>query len=272
MNTFKKIITGSELVIAGHGRSGSKESTIIIIGHAEAIEDCNLFKKVRHGFLKVKPFLTEQLMATKSNSVFIVPCFASPGSLTKLVIPEKLGLSGPKTNKKNKIIFYTEPVGNHPKILNRICELVKNTLLISNLPKKDTTLIIVGHGSSQNPQSEADTRFIARKVYSLNPSSKVITLFFDQTPNLADWSSYCKTTHAIILSYLFSGGSHEINDIPKLMGFDPISAEIRFTNKQPMGPISVDNKKLWLCPLISADQIIQEVILDRVLEMTKLNG
>jgi sirohydrochlorin cobaltochelatase len=267
MTVFEKNIANSELLIVGHGRSGSQESTILIKRHAKGIKKRNLFKEVRCGFLKLRPFLTEQLLATKSESVYVVPCFAGPGGLTNSTIPEELGLSGSVTKKRNQVIYYSKPVGNHAKIINRMCELVQNTMLISKLPKKDTTIIVIGHGSIHNRQSETNTRAVAKQINHLKLSNKVIAMFLDQAPNLADWSAHCKTTNAIVLSYLFSGGSHETIDIPKLMGFEPTNAKERFINNQPIGPICATGKQLWLCPLISADQIIQEVILERVIEM-----
>ena len=177
MTPFNKYIADSELLIAGHGSSKSEESTILIKSHTKAIKDQNIFKNVRCGFLKLEPLLTEQLNAIKSNVVHIVPCFSGTGSLTKSVLPKKLGLTGIVTVKKNQKIYYSEPVGSHPKIKKRMCELVHNTLLESKLPKKDTTLIVIGHGSIHNPQSEIDTRSIANQLDSLKLSSTVIPLF-----------------------------------------------------------------------------------------------
>jgi sirohydrochlorin cobaltochelatase len=267
MTTFKKHIADSELLIVGHGSSKSQESTILIKRHAGAIEDKNLFKKVRCGFLKLRPFLTEQLIASESGSVYVVPCFSGTGDLTKSVVPEKLGLTGTITKKKNQIIYYSEPVGNHPQIANRMCELVENTLYTSKSPKDDTTLIVIGHGSVHNSQSEKDTRSIAERIGLLEFSSKVITLFLDQAPNLANWSALCETNNVVVIVYLFSGGSHETKDIPELMGFSPINVKERFIKNHPIGPIYTRGKKLWLCPLISADQIIEKVILQRVIEI-----
>jgi sirohydrochlorin cobaltochelatase len=266
MTTFNKYIADSELLIVGHGSSKSEESTILIKNHAKAIKDQNIFKNVRCGFLKLEPFLTEQLNAIKSHLVHVVPCFSGTGSLTKSVVPKKLGLTGTVTLKKNQKIYYSNPVGSHPKIKKRMCELVRNTILESKLAKNDTTLIVIGHGSIHNPQSEIDTRSIADQLATLK-LSKVIPLFLDQTPNLADWSTLCETTNAIVLGYFFSGGSHETTDIPELMGFSPVNTKHRFNKKQPIGPIHTADKQLWLCPLISADQIIEEVIIERVLEM-----
>jgi len=267
MTTFNKYIADSELLIVGHGSSKSEESTILIKNHTKAIKDQNIFKDVRCGFLKLEPFLTEQLKVIKSDLVHIVPCFSGTGSLTTSVVPKKLGLTGTVTVKKNQEIYYSEPVGNHPKIKKRMCELVRSTLLESKLAKNDTTLIVIGHGSIHNSQSEIDTRSIADHLDTLKLSSKVIPLFLDQAPNLIDWSTLCETSYAIVLGYFFSGGSHETRDIPELMGFSPVKTRDRFTKNQPIGPIHAAGKQLWLCPLISADQIIEEIIIERVLEM-----
>ena len=264
-------IASSELIIIGHGRSGSESSTLLIKEHARSIREKNLFKKVHCGFLKLSPLLTEQLFAVKNEFVYIVPCFASPGILTKSIIPKKLGLSGPITKNKKQTIYYSEPIGTHPKVIDRMCELAQNTFTISNLPKNDTTLIVVGHGSLNNPQSAIDTRYVAKQISDRNISKTAITLFLDQTPNLSDWTIHCRTSNAIVVNYLFSGGTHETEDVPKYMGIKPTNLEERLFSQQPIGPIYSANKRLWLCPLISADKIIPEIIIQRAKEMNLIN-
>jgi sirohydrochlorin cobaltochelatase len=267
MTTFETQIADSALLIIGHGRTGSETSTILIKQHTKSIKEKNLFKEVHCGFIKLKPLLTDQLSAIKNDLVYIVPCFAGPGNITKSIIPEKLRLSGAITKNKNQIIRYSEPVGSHPKIIDRMCELALKTFSDSRFPKNDTTLIVIGHGSIHNPQSATYTNHVAEQISLRNISNSVITLFLDQSPNLVDWSIHCQTTNAIILNYLFSGGTHEMEDIPKCMGFKPSTVEERLLNNRPIGPIYSQDKRLWLCPLISADQIISDIIIERVREM-----
>jgi len=210
--------------------------------------------------------MTDQLYSIESNAVYVVPCFASPGSLTKSIIPEKLGLTGLITRRGDQTVYLTEPVGNHPKITNRLKELVQNTLQNSKFQAKDTTLIVIGHGSTLNPQSEIDTQNVADQLKSLNCAAKVIALFLDQSPNLADWLENCDTDNVIVASHLFSGGGHESQDVPERLGIDPKLTKERLTNNAPIGPIEAGGKQLWLCPPIGADDIVQDVIIERVIE------
>jgi len=269
MTTFNDKITNSELLVIGHGRSNAQDSTRLIKGHAEAIEKRKIFKRVQPGFLKLAPYMTDQLSTIKSGTVYVVPCFASFGDITKEIIPQQLGLIGPKTAKKGQIIYYSEPVGTHPKIVKRLCELIKNTLEVSGLSKNNTTLIIIGHGSTNNPQSEIDTRLLADKIKRTGPSQNVVALFLDQSPNLAEWYNYCESKNAIAISYLFSGGNHEREDLAKKMGFDPNTTNYCITTSVPVGPIKSAGKNLWLCPPISADPILQDVIVERAIKMSK---
>jgi sirohydrochlorin cobaltochelatase len=255
------------LLIVGHGRSDSLASTALIQGHATAISDRHIFKEVHSGFMKIEPFMEKQLAKIKNETVYIVPCFASPGSLTKTIVPEKLGLAGKVTQRGSRTFYYCEPVGNHPIISQQLCNLVKKTVQGSDVPARDTTIIVVGHGSGQNPQSEIDTRHVADQLDQLALSKSVIALFLDQTPNLADWLSHCTTTNAIIVGYLFSGGSHETVDVPELLGIDPSLTKGRLSNRQPIGPIKIENRQLWLSPPIGADETVQDVIIERALEI-----
>ena len=267
MTAFETQIAESALLIVGHGRFGSEASTRLIKEHTKSIKERNLFKEVYCGFLKHSPLLTDQLSIIKSEIIYVVPCFASPGSLTKSIIPRELGLSDHNPKHKKQIVRYGEPVGNHPVIIDRMCELVLNTLNMSKFPKKDTTLIVIGHGSVNNPQSAIDTKFVAEEIQRRNILNTVITLFLDQEPNLMDWAIHSQTTNVIILNFFFSGGSHETEDIPKCLGLEPTKFEERLSNNQPMGTIFSANRRLWFCPLISADQIIPDIIIERVREM-----
>ena len=269
MITSKNKITNSDLLIIGHGHSNTQDSTRLIKGHAKAIEKRNIFKNVQSGFLKLAPYIVDQLSTTKSEIVYVVPCFASSGDITKEVIPRKLGLLGPKTIKDGKIIYYSEPVGTHPKILKRLSELIKITFEFSGLSKCNTTSVIIGHGSKKNPRSEIDTRLLANKIEHSGLSQKVVALFLDQSPNLIDWHIHCKTKNVIVISYLFSGGNHEKEDIPKKMRFNPRTTKNSITVNRPIGPIRSSGKNLWLCPQISADPIVQDIIVERVIEISK---
>ena len=255
------------LLIIGHGRSDLPESTALIQHHARAIADHNIFDNVTAGFLKLEPFAPEQLRAIENKTVFIVPCFASPGSLTKTVIPEVLGLTSEDTQRADQTIYLAEPVGSHSRITKRLKELVQETAQVSRFEADDTTLIIIGHGSTHNPQSEIDTQNVADQLKSLSLASKVIALFLDQSPNLADWLEHCDTKNVVIASHLFSGGGHETQDVPKFLGIDPERTKERLTSKSPIGPIDVHGKQLWLCPPIGADAIVQDVIIERVSEL-----
>jgi sirohydrochlorin cobaltochelatase len=260
-------LNDAALLIVGHGRSNSPVSTALIQGHASAISDRHIFKEVYSGFIKLAPFMDAQLAEIENDTVHIVPCFASPGSLTKTAIPERLGLKGNITQRGNQTLYYCEPVGNHPMVTQQICNIVEKTVRTSGVPADDTTIIVVGHGSGQNPQSEIDTRHLADQLDQLALSEKVIALFLDQAPNLTDWLSHCTTTHAIIVGYLFSGGSHETVDVPKLLGINPSLTKDRLANDQAIGPIEIESRQLWLSPPIGADKVVQDVIIERALEI-----
>ncbi|MBT3989989.1 MAG: hypothetical protein HON14_15830 [Rhodospirillaceae bacterium] len=260
----------STLLIVGHGRSDSPDSTTLIQRHADTITKRGIFKEVKTGFLKIAPFMADQLKTIESEIVYVVPCFASPGSLTKTVIPKELGLTGKITERGGQKILFGGPIGNHPMIAQRLQELVQETVNASELSGQDTTMIVLGHGSSHNPQSEIDTQTIADQIDELNLAQHVIALFLDQKPNLADWQEHCGTQNVIIISHLFSGGAHETVDVPTLLGIDPELTKDRLISDLPIGPIVCEGHTLWLCPSIGADQIVPDVIIERVLELNQL--
>lgn len=259
----------ADLLIVGHGRSDSPGSTQLIQGHAAAIAKQNIFHDVKAGFIKLAPFMSDQLAAMQSHRIYIVPCFASPGTLSKTIIPEELGLSGPVTKRGPQTIYFTEPIGNHLGITERLGELLHETFAVANIQPSATTVLVIGHGSSHNRQSERDTQKIADQLSKSKPDLKTVALFIDQSPNLVDWQEHCSQRNVIIVSHLFSGGDHETIDIPELLGIAPERLKDRLTRAAPIGPIEIHGKQIWLSPPISADDIVQKIIIERAAECSQ---
>ena len=81
-----------------------------------------------------------------------MPNFISEGYFTQTVIPRELELSGRVTERIDGQVWnYCEPVGNHPSMTELLLQRARE--VAPGVPENETSLLIVGHGTSLNDNS-----------------------------------------------------------------------------------------------------------------------
>ncbi|MBO8183358.1 MAG: CbiX/SirB N-terminal domain-containing protein [Archaeoglobus sp.] len=111
------------LVIAGHGSRSSAFRDVLEL-HKRRIEKLGLFAEVRIAFVEEgDPPLQKVIEDMKSESIFIVPLFISPGYHVSENIPEIV------RKIEDKEIFICDPVGDDIfvsfAIINKIFQLIE---------------------------------------------------------------------------------------------------------------------------------------------------
>ena len=91
--------------------------------------------------------------ATRSiREVYVVPNFISEGYFTQTVIPRELELTGRRTERSTGQLWkYCEPVGSHPTMTELLLQRARE--VAPGVPEAETSLLIVGHGTSLNDNS-----------------------------------------------------------------------------------------------------------------------
>ena len=139
------------LVIVGHGSTLNPDSSAPTHAHADAIRKLGLFDEVHCAFWKEEPSMREVFYSVRSEVVYIVPNFISEGYFTRQVLPREMNLEGPITKRNGKTYLYCDPVGIHPSMTKLL--LHRADEVAPGVPRNETTLIIVGHGTSLNENS-----------------------------------------------------------------------------------------------------------------------
>lgn len=214
------------LLIVGHGSTVNPDSSVPTLEHAKDIRRRGLFAEVACCFWKEEPSLRDALLFFDSptiKEVYVVPNFISEGYFTQTVIPRELELDGPATERiSGQIWKYCEPVGNHPfmteLLLQRAAEVARG------VPESETSLLIVGHGTSLNENSAVAAKRVAEEISRQSRYAVVLSTYMEEAPLIADWAKLTSTPNVVVVPFFISDGLHSYEDIPVLLGIEAAPA------------------------------------------------
>ncbi|MEI6674842.1 MAG: CbiX/SirB N-terminal domain-containing protein [Verrucomicrobiota bacterium] len=254
----------SALLIVGHGSTQNPDSSTPYCEHAEEVRRRGVFAEVHCCFWKEEPSLRDAFYLFDAEEIYVVPDFISEGYFTQDVIPRELGLSGPTTVIGGKTIHYCLPVGIHPSMTGLLLRRARE--IAPDIDPAATTLIIVGHGTRQNPHSAAAIRDqVALIAASPAGYAAVRDAFMEESPFIADWDQFSPTPHVIVVPFFIADGLHSYQDIPVLLG---IESEVGLAASQRdafrHNPHALRGKSLFYSSAIGTERLIAEVILDQV--------
>jgi sirohydrochlorin cobaltochelatase len=258
------------LILLGHGSSHHSESSKPVREAADTIRAKNLFNEVAVSFWKEEPKFNQALSLVSSDLVFVVPYFMSNGYYTETIIPRELELSGKITTKGSQTIIYCEPIGTHPRITEILLQTANDAIQkirtgtacrapTASLSLKDTSLILIGHGTEKNENSARSVLDQMKKLS--NHFAEVLPAFIDEAPFDYDVIKSVKSPYVIALPFFISNGPHTQEDIPKHLGID-----LSRGNFSPASQANSRIKGLWYTDAIGTNAIMHEIVLDRVNE------
>ncbi|MFZ1219531.1 MAG: CbiX/SirB N-terminal domain-containing protein, partial [Chthoniobacterales bacterium] len=151
--------------------------------------------------------------------VYVVPNFISEGYFTRTVIPRELELSGPTTKCRNGQLWkYCMPAGDHESMTERLLERAAE--VAPGVAENETSLLIVGHGTSLNDNSAVAAKEQAEKIRALGRFAEVLNVYMEEPPLVSDWRNLTKARNVVVVPFFISDGLHSYEDIPALLGMD----------------------------------------------------
>ncbi len=261
----------SALVLVGHGSTLNPDSSTPTMDHAETIRQRGVFREVVCAFWKEEPSMREVLRMVDSPEVYVVPNFISEGYFTQQVIPRELGLSGRTTllppliaGGPERQIHYCEPVGLHPSMTRLL--LARASEVAPGVPRAESALIIVGHGTGLNENS---TKAIKDQVAFIKVSgagfAEVLDAYMEEPPLVNEWDTMTTAPHVIVVPFFIADGLHSFQDIPVLLGIEeeitPAASQMSVFKQNPH---ALRGRKLYYSSAIGTDPMLAEVILDQV--------
>ena len=252
------------LIIVGHGSTLNPDSSDPTYQHADTIRERGIFGEVAVSFWKEEPSMREVLQMVDSDDVYIVPNFISEGYFTREIIPRELQLDGPITVADGKRLCYCDPVGIHPSMTRLILQRTREVAPDASL--SETTLIIVGHGTSLNEQS---TKAIKDQVALIREEqlgfAEVLDAYMEEPPLISDWDTMSHHPNVIVVPFFIADGLHSYQDIPVMLGLEeePTEAASR-RDIFRRNPSKLRDKTLYFSSSIGTDKHMADVILDQI--------
>lgn len=221
------------LIIAGHGSAKNAGSRAPICAAVQEIRRRGLYDEVRCALWKEEPHFSRILPQMKSDQITIVPYLMSDGYYSRQVIPREMGLTGAVTHQNGKTILLAEAVGSHPLLSSLI---IRRAREVGACGKE--TLVVLGHGTPRNPQSDVNIHLQADRVRDLGIFPEVLAMFIDQEPNLLDLPRFTSARDIILVPLFAAAGWHVRETIPEDLSMQNGQAvlehcQIRYT--EPVG-------------------------------------
>ncbi len=251
------------LLIVGHGSTVNPSSSTPTLMHAATIRSRGLFAEVGCCFWKEEPSLRDALLFFRDptiREVYVVPNFISEGYFTRTVIPRELELSGTETVRPNGQVWkYCEPVGNHDTMTAHLLERARE--IAPAVPEKETTLLIVGHGTSLNDNSAVAAKEQAEKIRQRDRYATVLNVYMEEPPLVSDWVNLTTTPNVVVVPFFISDGLHSYEDIPALLGI-PSASENQAAHQ-------VQGRSLFYSTAIGTDSRFADVIIEQAMAFAR---
>jgi sirohydrochlorin cobaltochelatase len=251
------------LVIVGHGSTTNPDSSEPNHLLADAIRAQGIFDEVLCCFWKEEPSMREILHTISASGVYIVPNFISEGYFTQTVIPRELGLDGPITVIDGKTVRYCEPVGNHASMTSVLLKRARETA--PGVPTKESSLLIVGHGTNLNDNSAKAAKSQVALLTELGLYAEVLPTYMEEAPLISDWSTMTTQPNVVVIPFFISDGLHSYQDIPVLLGIrEEVGPAASQSEVFKSNPHHLQGKNLFYGSAIGTDPMMAGVILDQV--------
>ncbi len=202
------------------------------------------------------------------DEVYVVPNFISEGYFTQTVIPRELELTGRTTERiDGQRWHYCEPVGNHPSMTEVLLERARE--VAPGVPERETSLLIVGHGTNLNDNSAVAAKREVEAIRQLNRYAAVLNTYMEEAPLISDWAKLTQTPNVVVVPFFIADGLHSYEDIPVLLGIEAAPAGSA-SERQRAGEVFRDNphhlhgRALYYASAIGTDPRFADVILEQV--------
>ena len=78
--------------------------------------------------------------------------------------------------------------------------------------------MLVGHGTARHPQSRAATEHLADTLRRRRVAGEVVAAFIDDEPPVDAVIARLRQQTLLVVPFLIGGGTHVLEDIPRLVG------------------------------------------------------
>ena len=224
------------LLLLGHGSHLDQNSSKPVHAMADQLAALKHFRRVDVAFWKEEPAVSRwNDRYRKGETVVAVPVFISDGYFTREVLPRELGLDGGgaaaramvnqpaptegrdyrRANVHGIDLRYTRPVGAH----SALAGVIRDRANEAGAGPADA-VVVLGHGTRRNPDSELNVYSQASTVRAMGLFSEVVTVFMEQPPEMARVFELTAARRVFMVPLFIAEGWHVGQTIPEEMEID----------------------------------------------------
>jgi sirohydrochlorin cobaltochelatase len=242
------VFTRDALLLIGHGSERLPDAARPLLAHGEAIRETGRFAEVKVGMLFGEPNLSSVLGTVSAPVIHVVPFFLNDGYFTRIVIPDLLL----PLASVSRVVRFCPPVGSH----DGIAGLVESRLLrhceMHGTDPKSLSVLLVGHGSAQNP---GRARTLLRHAGTLESEGRfgwVRVAYLEEAPLVAEALASARGHVVAVVACLTNEGVHAARQLPCLIAAE---RDERGTHWPPVHDLGS----------IGADEVMPQLIMDQVM-------
>lgn len=86
------------------------------------------------------------------------------------------------------------------------------------VPPSQTSLLIVGHGTSLNDNSARAAKNQVRRIRDMGLYAQVEAAYMEEPPLIAEWDKLATQPYVVAVPFFIADGLHSYQDIPVLLG------------------------------------------------------
>jgi sirohydrochlorin cobaltochelatase len=135
-----------------------------------------------------------------------------------------------------------------------------------DVPAADTTLLIVGHGTSLNDNSGVAAKRQAEMIRARCDYAAVLNVYMEEPPLVSDWLALTHTRNVVVVPFFVSDGLHGHEDIPVLLGINSAS------DRSSVNPHDVHGRSLFYSTAIGTEPKFADVIIEQAAAFDSKRG
>lgn len=202
------------LLLAAHGErrpgaenEGAQQLAAVLAKRAAATA-------VEVGFLKGSPSIAEAVQRLSGYDLLVYPLFLADGYFTRKLLPRQLEEAG--AFGRGRATCLLPPLGLDPALVDLMLDQAAAVAHSQGWPTFHTNLVLLAHGSSNNPASRLATEQMAETLAARAVFARVRIAFLEEPPSLSD--AVARLTEPVVVVGLFAGeGLHGGGDAPQLI-------------------------------------------------------
>ncbi|MFN3655661.1 MAG: sirohydrochlorin chelatase [Pseudolabrys sp.] len=202
------------VLIAAHGLRGAGAKNDGFFHLAERVASHFPTSQVGVGFIKGEPGIDAAIRKLDAANIVVYPLFLGAGYFGRTVVGR--AVEEMCKERPDCVVKVLPPLGLDPELADIIGRKAAHAARSHSFAARQTTLVLLAHGSRQDPASADAAEKIAQRIRATGLFSDICVAFLEQTPTFNE--TLTELAGPVIVVGLFTGdGLHGADDVNRLM-------------------------------------------------------